>query len=764
MSNLFAGTPMPGRFDKVEKADLTGVQQVALRADSRDRELARRFELAEDLKREDLNATADFDIASIGQFGQEIFQQEVDEVRKLIASGDLDPVEARAKIAELKGLYGQFEQHSKAMAGRDEEALGLATDESSRAAYQKRLGIGEELSYGADDYAIQHNLAMNGVFEKGSAQKINGQWTVIDPNTGQRVPFSQVTGFADPNHFYRYGTKAVDVGTLDNWAKSEATVTAIGFKDGKWDEGRARNTYRDNILTTDDVGKTHRLQLLGTLEDRGLIAHLTDEQKRAFRDGDYTVQTTEDGQQIIVDATGKRLTAFEEIIAKGEDEFVTRSQFDYTMTDSKKGGGSSSGDTDLEGGAENIVVGGLDVPQSGAAEIASLSDPQMEEYIAKGGQMGHKLNTFVKPPTLTGSYVVPNHPNTKKITVIAAGINELGQRVAMVIGEEVVEKQSSFGPEFPPTSSVTTFEREIVIGEDMGGLGSDVYQLIRQKHPDMFKLVESQRNARFGDRVESMTPEEPQQEQTLDLSDAQKAQMERYDSLKKRRDDILNDPNPVSREGNMEVKRIEKEMDTLMNDKALGPILKRRQEEESRRLNEGIASLYGEQEEQPEDYSSLYLSDNATKEDRQTAYSSALKLAEEVGAPFPEAVAAQYAKESGFGKSTAKGNNFFGIKYNERDAKFFRDNGINVGSSGDLSTKEERDGELKEEKASFFTFDSPRDAFKAYVLFIQNNPRYSDALGSKDSKEYVKRLQEAGYATDSGYADSLINDYMNLYS
>jgi len=53
MSNIFGNTPIPGRFDKVEKADLTGVQQAAVRADSRDRELTRRFERAEDMRRKD---------------------------------------------------------------------------------------------------------------------------------------------------------------------------------------------------------------------------------------------------------------------------------------------------------------------------------------------------------------------------------------------------------------------------------------------------------------------------------------------------------------------------------------------------------------------------------------------------------------------------------------------------------------------------------------------------------------------------------------
>lgn len=628
MSNLFATTPLPGRFDKVEKADLTGVQSLALRADSRERELVRRFERAENFKRQDLNASANFDIAGIGQFGQEIFQQEVDEVRQMIVSGDLDPVQARAKIGELKSLHAQFKGHADAMKDKDKEALGLIDSPEKRAAYEKRMGIGETLSYDADDYAVQHNLALNGVFQKGSAQKVNGKWTVIDPNTGQRVPFSQVTGFADPTHFYRYGTKAVDVGNLNDWAKSKATASAIGFKDGKWDESRARGIYRDGILTTDDTGKTHRLQLLGTLEDRGLIGHLTDEQKRAFRDGEYTVQTTEEGQQIIVDANGNRLAAFEEVIAKGEDEFVARSQFDTVLSEKNKKDSDQDDDTDF-------VVGGLSVPQSGSAELASLNDPQMKDYIAAGGEMGHTLNRFEtsKAPTIVGSYVVPNHPNTKKVTIIAAGVNELGKRVAMVIGEEAVETPSSFGPDFPPTTTKTQFEREVLIGDDMDGLSRDVFQELKQKHPKMFRQMEADRNARIGLRVENQTPEKPKQEEKIDISDAQQKQIDRYNSLKERRDKIVDDlanslgltrdegeseddfilriknarertPDPVQLGGGPilpgssviggrgkskdSLRGIEEEINTLLNDRALGPIIKQLEGGETAAPDEGI--------------------------------------------------------------------------------------------------------------------------------------------------------------------------------
>ena len=601
MSNLFGGVPLPGRFDRVEKADLTGAQQIAVRADSRDRELTRRFENAERMRREDLNSISGYDVAAIGQFGQEIFQQEVDEARRMIASGELDPTQAAAKIGELKGLYNQFQTHSNAMSEKDKEAFKLVDDPESRAAYQKKLGIGEELNYGADDYAVQHNLAMNGVFQKGSAQKVNGQWTVIDPNTGQRVPFSQVTGFADPTHFYRYGTKSADVGTLDDWAKSKATMTAIGFKDGKWDEARARSTYRDNILTVDDIGRTHRLQLLSTLEDRGLVDHLSDDQKKAFRDGAYTVQTTEDGKQIIVDANGKRLAAFEEIIAKGEDEFVTRSQFDYTMTDSKKGG-SGSGDTDLEKDAKNIVVGGMNIPKETAAEsVKNMSEADRQTFgkwlASTGGQMGHTLNRFKdgKQPTITGSYMLPNQPNTQKIHIHGVGVNEIGKRVAYILGERRVETPNALGPDFPPSSNTEEFWMEVPIGENVEGVGRDIYQEIYQNHPAMANAVENDL-ARIGDLgVRNFKPAKPQTEGSVDIPSAQQAQIDRYNELKRMKKEA--EQREVGRRvqqgvmpgearsastlpsisGQREAKRIQEEMDALLNDPVVGNLIRKQE-------------------------------------------------------------------------------------------------------------------------------------------------------------------------------------------
>lgn len=461
MSNLFGGTPLPQRFDKVQKADLTGVSKVVTTADARDKEMARRFERAENMRRSDINEAAGYDLAGIGQFGSEIFQQEANEVSELIAKGQLDPTQARMRLGQLKGMYNQFKTHADAISAEDEIAKKLALDPDARKARNASLGVGEELSYGLDDYAATHHTAMNNVFKSGTAQKgPDGQWTAVDPKTGQRVPLTQLQGFANPSLFYNYPTKSVDVGTLGDWAQNKGTASAIAFKDGKWNETRARDYYRDNVLTEDENGRTHRLQILGTLEDRGLVDHLSDDDKKQFRDG--------------VNLTDEK---FQEIITKGEQEFVDRSQFDGTYGTKGKGSGSGSGGDDTK---KDFVAGGLNViPDSTGGLLADLS-------MRSAGS--HNLNRFNKPPVLEGAFDVPGKPRTENIQIIGAGVNSKGEQVAYIRGKQRVEVEGAI-PGIEGGSDTVPYFKEIPIGGSATGVGSDVMKEIQQNHPEMYQQI-----------------------------------------------------------------------------------------------------------------------------------------------------------------------------------------------------------------------------------------------------------------------------------
>ncbi len=137
-------------------------------------------------------------------------------------------------------------------------------------------------------------------------------------------------------------------------------------------------------------------------------------------------------------------------------------------------------------------------------------------------------------------------------------------------------------------------------------------------------------------------------------------------------------------------------------------------------------------------------------------YPIAQEVAQELGVD-PRVLLAQSALETGWGRQLANRpdgrstHNLFGIK---ADARW-------DGERATVSTLEYRDGVARLEKASFRAYGSYEESFRDYVKFLQENPRYSEALDVAHSPEaFARRLQEAGYATDPVYA-SKITGVMN---
>lgn len=147
----------------------------------------------------------------------------------------------------------------------------------------------------------------------------------------------------------------------------------------------------------------------------------------------------------------------------------------------------------------------------------------------------------------------------------------------------------------------------------------------------------------------------------------------------------------------------------------------------------------------------------------QAVWDDAVVAAGELGLD-PAVLVAQSALETGWGKKViqaADGSssfNLFGIKVG---------NGWQ-GDSSIVNTMEFRDGLAALEKAAFRVYDSLSSAFKDYVSFLKNNPRYQGALEKvSDSKAFLTELQQAGYATDPKYAEKILGilergSYSNL--
>lgn len=115
---------------------------------------------------------------------------------------------------------------------------------------------------------------------------------------------------------------------------------------------------------------------------------------------------------------------------------------------------------------------------------------------------------------------------------------------------------------------------------------------------------------------------------------------------------------------------------------------------------------------------------------------------------------AQSALETGWGNKVIQHNNgqsshnLFGIKANEQWA----------GQRANVSSLEYIDGTAKREFSNFRVYESYQQSFEDYVDYIKTNDRYRAALQhAGDGEVYIKRLQDAGYATDPQYASKVIN-------
>ncbi len=127
--------------------------------------------------------------------------------------------------------------------------------------------------------------------------------------------------------------------------------------------------------------------------------------------------------------------------------------------------------------------------------------------------------------------------------------------------------------------------------------------------------------------------------------------------------------------------------------------------------------------------------------------------AEKLGVPA-NVLLAQSALETGWGNKVIQhsngknSHNLFGIK---ADGQW-------QGQQVNVSSLEFVDGKAKREFSNFRVYESYKQSFEDYVDFIKSNDRYREALQHVgDGENYIKTLQEVGYATDPKYASKVLN-------
>lgn len=101
-----------------------------------------------------------------------------------------------------------------------------------------------------------------------------------------------------------------------------------------------------------------------------------------------------------------------------------------------------------------------------------------------------------------------------------------------------------------------------------------------------------------------------------------------------------------------------------------------------------------------------------------------------------EAVLAQFAAETGWGKSVIKGTNNLG--------------NIKAGSSWKGATVRAYD-KIEKSYDPYRVYNTPEEFAEDYVRLMRNNKRYKNVIGSSTPAEFFDELKKAGYATDKDY-------------
>jgi hypothetical protein len=135
------------------------------------------------------------------------------------------------------------------------------------------------------------------------------------------------------------------------------------------------------------------------------------------------------------------------------------------------------------------------------------------------------------------------------------------------------------------------------------------------------------------------------------------------------------------------------------------------------------------------------------KEFLDTMYKNLLDEAKKQGVKNPEVIAklgtAQSALETGYGKHTAGGQNYFGIKARPGE-----------GGSG-VATQEFINGKMVTVNDKFRKYGSMQESAADYVKFLQENNRYKGVLNSGTLEEAIAAQSKTGYATDPNYGIKL---------
>lgn len=114
-------------------------------------------------------------------------------------------------------------------------------------------------------------------------------------------------------------------------------------------------------------------------------------------------------------------------------------------------------------------------------------------------------------------------------------------------------------------------------------------------------------------------------------------------------------------------------------------------------------------------------------------------------------LAAIPVNEQGWQKE-APGNNYYGIKGS---------NPRTGANTGPVATWEDYGGGRTNIRDTFRAYDSPAESVQDFLQFLEDNPRYSNALKvareTGDPATFIREVHRAGYATDPAWSDKVLS-------
>lgn len=147
---------------------------------------------------------------------------------------------------------------------------------------------------------------------------------------------------------------------------------------------------------------------------------------------------------------------------------------------------------------------------------------------------------------------------------------------------------------------------------------------------------------------------------------------------------------------------------------------------------------------------------HSTKTFIQTLWQEANLAAKQIGMD-PAVLLAQAGLETHWGEKILKrfngvsSNNLFNIKSNTPTQDSVR-----------VQSLEQQGDALIKESAQFKTYQNTKDSFQDYIHLIKNHVRYQSALQvAAHPLQFLDALQQAGYATDTHYAEKIKSILLN---